>query len=294
MCGKWTRCVVWAATLVGLFCTATRAESSGRIKVMTFNVLCSFCNKQEYDPWTERLGYFADIFKRHDPDILGIQELTNASEAEQIRNLLPDYGVFYYEKGKLSYPDAAIYYRKARFELVESGLYWLSPTPDLPMTTGFRGEKKYQLARLVVWTVLREKISGAKLLFVCTHYDPNSPSQELSSPLVLKRTAALAAQMPVIFVGDLNSRPGSKAYTILTTGQDGLKFTDAREISAKKQVVTNLSPAPDYKAESRIDHIFVGGAGKWSVYDWAVDMTVYGDKKRYPSDHWPIVAELGL
>jgi mRNA deadenylase 3'-5' endonuclease subunit Ccr4 len=46
------------------------------LTVMTFNVLCSFCNTREYDPWAERLGYFGDIFARHDADLIGIQELT--------------------------------------------------------------------------------------------------------------------------------------------------------------------------------------------------------------------------
>jgi len=43
---------------------------------MTFNVLCSFCNLREFDPWSERLAYFGDIFARHDPDLIGLQELS--------------------------------------------------------------------------------------------------------------------------------------------------------------------------------------------------------------------------
>jgi endonuclease/exonuclease/phosphatase family metal-dependent hydrolase len=286
------RCLVLAGMVLSFVAESARAEGgAGRFKVMTFNILCSFCNKVEFDPWTDRLGYFADIFKRHDPDIIGMQELTNAAEVQQILKLLPDYGVFFYERGKLAYPDAAIFYRKARFEVVESGLYWLSPTPEIAMTTGFRGGK-LQLARLVVWTVFREKISGAKFLFACTHYDPNSPSQELSSPLVLKRMASFAAQMPVIFVGDLNSRPESKAYTILATGRDGVKLTDTYTQVAQPKVLGNQTQAPHYNAPSRIDHIFVGGLGKWTVSDWAVDMFVYGPRNRYPSDHWAISAQV--
>ncbi len=268
------------------------AEKADRIKVMSFNVLCSFCNPREYDSWSDRLAYFADIFRRHDPDLIGTQELTNANEAEQIRKLLPNHGVLFYQKGNLAYPDAAIYYRKDRFEVVESGLFWLSPTPEIPMSTGFTG-KKLQLARLVIWAVLRDISTGKKLYFASTHYDPNSPSQEKTSPLVLGRMAPIGQQMPVIFVGDFNSRPNSKAYKLLTQGVDGgFHLTDAREIGATKRVATTQASAPDYPAENRIDHIFVGGQGQWTVSEWTVDMTRYGPKNRYPSDHWPIVAEM--
>jgi endonuclease/exonuclease/phosphatase family metal-dependent hydrolase len=286
------------ALLVGialvLVAESAFAESSGRIKVMSFNILCSFCNKKDYDPWLDRLAYFGDIFARHTPDLVGIQELTNATEVEQINKLLPNHDVFYYRKGSLAYPDAAIFYRKERFQLVESGVYWLSPTPDITMTTGFTG-KKMQLARLVVWVLLRETPSGAKLLFVCTHFDPNSPSQEKSAPLLLQRTAQQAHGLPAIIVGDFNSRPESKACQILTTGvEGGPRLTDAWEVSPGKRVVSNQSPPAEYHPERRIDHIYLGGQAKWTVYDWAVDMSVYGPKKRYPSDHWAIAAEVSF
>ena len=31
------------------------------LRVMTFNVLCSFCGGDEYDPWSARLAYFEDL-----------------------------------------------------------------------------------------------------------------------------------------------------------------------------------------------------------------------------------------
>src|SRR5262245_15802397 len=44
-------------------------------RAMTFNVLCSFCGGDDYDPWGERLPYFKDLFARYDPDLIGTQEL---------------------------------------------------------------------------------------------------------------------------------------------------------------------------------------------------------------------------
>jgi endonuclease/exonuclease/phosphatase family metal-dependent hydrolase len=101
------------------------------------------------------------------------------------------------------------------FEEVEHGFYWLSPTPDEPYSTGFANP---QLARLVVWARLRALAEDHEFVFATTHFDNNSPSQELSAPLVLERTAALADELPVIMVGDFNSQPVDPAYALLLTG----------------------------------------------------------------------------
>lgn len=260
--------------------------------VMSFNVLCSFCNLAEYDPWEERLAYFDDIFARHDPDLIGTQELSPLNaEVTAISELLPGYGVIYYRDTILgrTYPDAAIFYRSERFEVIESGDYWLSPTPDVPFSSGFA---RIQLPRLVVWARLRDLAAGGReIFFATTHFDNNSPSQELSAPLLQERTAPFAGDRPVIVVGDFNSRPNSTAYGILTTDDsNGIVFENAFDLTDWR-LDTNLTPAPEYDLGDRIDHIFLAGDGvSWTVDDWVVDLTVYGANDRYPSDHWPVVA----
>jgi hypothetical protein len=45
----------------------------------------------------------------------------------------------------------------------------------------------------------------------------------------------------------------------------------------------------------RIDHIFLAGDGvTWSATDWLADLTVYGPNQRYPSDHFPVVAQVAF
>ncbi|HUT99983.1 MAG TPA: endonuclease/exonuclease/phosphatase family protein [Myxococcota bacterium] len=277
-------------------------DSAGRINVgvMTFNVLCSFCNDQ-YDPWEERLDYFADIMQRHDPDLLGLQELTWASEVDQFLAFMDGYEAAYFvgqtpgPLGQYEYPDAAILYRAARFELEENGFYWLSPTPDEPWSSGF--SENLQLPRLVNWARLLEKNTGREIVFITTHFDNNSPSQELSAPLLLERTAPWADELPVIVTGDFNSQPADEAYHILTEGVAGDVFhlTNAFDIVAEWSLDSNQDPAPDYDTTSRIDHIFT--AGKDMTFDcsaWTADLHVYGQGEKYPSDHWPIAARLSF
>lgn len=265
-------------------------KSSPPLTVMTFNVLCSFCDTRNYDPWEERLPYFGDIFARHDPDLIGLQELTPFfDEVDEILAQAPGREAIYYAPPVgLTYPDAMILYRASRFTLLEHGEYWLSPTPEVPLSIGFVAA---QLPRLVVWARLYDIEADREIFFATSHFDNNSPSQERSAPLLQERTAPFVEDHPVIVVGDFNSRPPSTAYGILTDDASrGFAFQDTFDL-AEWRLVSNQTPLPPYDINARIDHIFVAGDGiKWSVGDWAADLTVYGALQRYPSDHFPIVA----
>lgn len=263
-------------------------------RVMTYNVLCSFCDLEHHDPWVERLEYFRDVFERHDPDLIGLQELAFDSEVEQILGLLPSYGALYYRTEDLghSYPDATIVYRAERFEPLSHGQYWLSPTPDEPSSQGFSDQQA--VPRLVQWAELRDRRSRRVLYFATTHFDNNPPCQERSAPLVLERTAPWSEQTPAVVLGDFNSQPDDEAYRVLTEGHDGDQpLVDTQGRADQWQVDSNQSPPPDYALDQRIDHIFVAPEPeRWSVTRWIADLHVYGALDRYPSDHWPIVADL--
>ncbi len=261
---------------------------------LTFNVLCSFCGGGQYDAWTERLEYFGDIFARHDPDIIGLQELAVDPEIEQVLALVPGYHAVHYRnaESEKSYPDALLLIRQERFELRAHGSYWLSPTPDLPYSKGFSDS---QVApRLVVWAELLDRQSRQPLYVATTHFDNNSPCQELSAPVVLERTAPWSETMPVVVMGDFNAQPEDEAYQTLTQGADGYPpLENSQALAAEWRVQTNQSPAPDYRLEDRIDHIFVAPNGPaWTVDEWVVDLHVYGPDDRYPSDHRPMAALL--
>lgn len=266
-----------------------------RLVVMTYNVLCAtICGIGEYDPWEERIVHFADIFERHDPDLMGLQELSTREEVMQVLDAAPGREAIFFDDGT-AWADATIVYRKARFDVVDSGEYWLSPTPDKPRTTGFSGG--VQLTRLVVWALLHDKTTDRELYFATTHFDNNSPSQEKSAPLVMERSLPFVKTHPVLVVGDFNSTPDSAAYAILTgvDGDHGFAFVDTQSIATEWSIVTNRDPTPEYDLATRIDHIFVAGEGvTWQVARWQADLTTYGPLDRYPSDHFPIVAELEI
>ncbi|MBK7580488.1 MAG: endonuclease/exonuclease/phosphatase family protein [Myxococcales bacterium] len=291
------RAVLFAIGLLSLGCGDDTEDSQALpakpLTVMTYNVLCSICKGGEYDPWAERLGYFGDIFKRHDPDLIGVQELTPLTgEVDALLAQAPGRSALFFEQeGWPPYPDAAIVYRTSRFKVLEHGTYWLSPTPDVARSTGFADP---QLPRLVVWARLLDKAGDREMFFASTHFDNNSPSQELSAPLVLERTAPFAGTLPVVFVGDFNSRPDSKAYGILTGDTShGVVFQDAYDLAPSPGIVENQDPDPTFDDKDRIDHVFLAGDGvTWSAESWVSDLYVYGAKNRYPSDHFAVVSRI--
>jgi endonuclease/exonuclease/phosphatase family metal-dependent hydrolase len=288
--------VLFTATV---FLTSCGSDDGGgsrpqTLRVMTYNVLCSFCDPRNFDPWEERLPYFGDIFARHDADLIGVQELTPlGDDVAQILAQAPGYSAVYFAPpGEDTYPDALILYRTSRFTVLEQGDYWLSPTPDVPRSVGFA---RLQFPRLVMWARLMDLEAVREVYFATTHFDNNSPSQDLSAPLLKERTAPFVAGVPVIVVGDFNSRPNSTAYGILTADTTaGFVFQDAFDL-AEWRIVTNQSPEPPYDIDDRIDHIFLAGEGvSWTVSDWLADLTIYGPNQRYPSDHFPVVADVEL
>jgi len=262
---------------------------------MTFNVLCFFCDDINYDPFEQRLDYFGDILHRHDPDLVGFQELLFADEVDELLARKPDYeAIFFADESQPlfeEYADATIFFRADRFEAVAKGFYWLSETPDIPVSGGWASAN---LPRLVTWAHLVQKSDDRHLYFATTHVDNNPPNQEMSAPLIVERTGEWSALMPAIIVGDFNSKPDSPAYAILTAPAEepGGQFLNTFDLADQWMVETNQEPPPAWEPDDRIDHLFVAGDTPWQVPLWVVDMHVYGPEDRYPSDHFAMVAHL--
>lgn len=276
-------------------------RNSATYRVLSFNVLCSVCDPS-FDPWEQRLAYFEDIFSRYRPDLIGLQEIMVPEEVDQVVAAAdaggtgpadPRFGALYYEGDQdyLPNPDATILYRLDRFDLVESGVYWLSPTPEVPWSKGLSEEQF--LPRHVQWAHLRDRAVNRDLLFVTTHFDANHPAQENSAPLVLDRSGPWAAKMPVILTGDFNSEPDNGGYVTLTQGLDGqgFHFEDAYVLCPDPRTAANRDPPPSWDPARRIDHVFVAG-GTWTCSEWVVDLFRYGPRDQAPSDHWPVFAEV--
>ncbi len=278
------------------------------VKVMTYNVMCPFCVNGDHldwpQDWATRLPMIQDTIARFDPDLIGVQEtFTPDPEVDMLGDITTTAGVyeslFYVKKPTdaatalgdsfVTYSDAAILYRKSRFDVLDQGVIWLSPTPDIAFSNGFT--KSGQFPRLIYWARLKDKLADRTFVIASTHFDNNTPSQKLSAPLALQRFEAMAAKEPVIFVGDFNSEPNTEAYAILKNGVDGkgFHFDNAADLAPQTTVDSNRTPKPTYDMALRIDHFWLAGA-TFTVPEWHVDLHGYGDLQMWPSDHDPMIA----
>ena len=249
-----------------------------RYAVMTYNVLFDFPNP-DYPPWSVRKEGVAENIMRHEPDLIGLQE-PFLWQVQDILALTDGYRAIH----DGLYTDAAILYKADRFRIINFGSFWLSPTPGEPLSTGFGNF----FPRICVWAVMYDLYSDTAFVFSVTHFDNTSPFQETAAPLYVGYMDALGANLPVIAVGDYNSRPGSEAYGILTQSlSDTFYMVESYELIGNEQEMASWNP------DDRIDHIFVG-YGDFAVHRWLADLTTYGDPPQPPSDHWPVVAEIEI
>ena len=130
-----------------------------------------------------------------------------ANQFDDLQALLPGYravGVGR-EDGARAGEFNAVFFRSDRFELLDSGVFWLSEEPETPGSKGWDGACE----RLATWTVLRDK-SGRELLFINTHLDHvGEQARREGVALLLRRIETLRDGRPVILTGDFNAEPSS-------------------------------------------------------------------------------------
>jgi endonuclease/exonuclease/phosphatase family metal-dependent hydrolase len=290
-------------------CYGNTPCSSDVIGVLTYNVFCRVCDEL----WDVRITHLRNLVERYNPDLIGSQELGTWKDIEEY---LPEgdiYEAVTFEFGPWTYADAALFFRKSRYELLDSGQFWLSPNPGLPF--GF-GWLKLSAPRYLTWAYLRDRHNGFTFLFMNTHLDNNPMNKEASAPLIFKTFAPYAERMPIIFTGDFNTNPTTERYTVLRqgTGEQATGritvlrqgtgnqtiFFNAADIVQKQEMQlyqegTAIPADRTYFTNfmNTIDHIFLAGPVEKEVREWVVDYNEY-DVGQRASDHPAVFAKIQL
>ena len=176
----------------------TACGSATTLSVMTFNM--RYDNPEDgADNWRFRRERIAGLIRSEAVDLLGTQEVL-ANQFDDLQALLPGYravGVGR-EDGARAGEFNAVFFRSDRFELLDSGVFWLSEEPETPGSKGWDGACE----RLATWTVLRDK-SGRELLFINTHLDHvGEQARREGVALLLRRIETLRDGRPVILTGE--------------------------------------------------------------------------------------------
>jgi endonuclease/exonuclease/phosphatase family metal-dependent hydrolase len=243
------------------------------------------------------------------PTIIGLQEcswtirediLKADSRRKAIGNSVNDE-----TSGYTSTSSNSIVYRSDIYQVVKSGQFWFSDTPD-KVSNVWTAESEPK-PRVCTWARFRAIVSGKEFYHFNIHLHNGSAYNILSDSYIGdSRTRSLnllfkriqeenTAGLPVIITGDHNESDDS-SNAVSDLGSDVYKayrnsgYTSARWIAPSTDKDRTLNSFGETKTDV-IDHIYVNDL--CSVQRFYVDRNTYKGVK-YLSDHYPVFCELTL
>lgn len=266
-----------------------QADSAHSINVMSFNI--RFNNPDDgVHAWPHRKTPVANTIRFHQADLVGVQEALH-EQMEDLSALLPEFKWLGAgrDDGKARGEYSAIFYRHARFALLESGNFWLSEKPEQPGSKGWDAA----ITRMVTWAKFKDRRTGKTFFQFNTHFDHiGQKAREESAKLLRARVSKISENMPVVITGDFNATETSSVYAIMIAApESGARaLHNARDLSARPHHGPSWTFHGFGHAKERtgIDYIFVSNGARVlrhaAIYDFG--------EERYPSDHLPVLAEL--
>lgn len=258
------------------------------IQVLSYNIRCDNAGDGN-NQWKYRKDYAADLVKFYDADIIGTQEVL-PNQLNDLTNRLPEYdyvGVGR-EDGKNKGEYCAVFFKKGRFKVIDSGNFWLAEDKHAI------GKKGWDAAceRVATWAIFKDKLSGKRFLFLNTHLDHmGEVARHEGASLVLQEVAELSKGIPAIVTGDFNATPEDDPIRVLTDPDDSRHLTHTRTVASLKYgpegTFHDFGRIPAEK-RSFIDYIFTKGAVKTLRHGVLTDSNLH----LYPSDHCPVLATL--
>lgn len=262
-----------------------QASAPEPVNVMSFNI--RYDNPDDsLDNWEYRKERVANAIRFYEVDVLGTQEVLH-NQLEYLKQRLPEYGVVGVgrEDGKEKGEYSALWYKKERFNLSDSGYFWLSETPEVAGSRGWDGACE----RIATWAKLRDKVSGKEYFALNTHLDHvGVAARREGINLILDRVRRLGGGLPVIVTGDFNSEPESDAIKHVTDSSNPEHLTDARTVSpvvyGPAWSFHDFGKIP-YDRRPLIDYVFVRNGLKVLRYGVLAET----ENNAFLSDHAPVL-----
>lgn len=283
-----------SAFLVLPACTALAADTDDAqydLLVMSFNIRYGTANDGA-DRWENRKEQVCDVIERYHCDVVGLQEALRF-QIDAIREALPEYGEIGVgrDDGKTKGEYSGILYRQDRVEVIDSGTFWLSDTPETVGSTSWGNS----ITRICTWGRFVHKPSGKTFYHYNVHFDHRSQnSREKSAVLVARRIADRKHADPVVLTGDFNASECNKAIRYLKgdldfDGKTPVPLVDTfRVLHPEAMQVGTFNGFRGTRSGDKIDYIFV------EPNTDVLEARILHDHEdeRYPSDHFPVIARL--
>ena len=264
--------------------TATTRAMSEPIKVVTFNLRNSGA-KDGVNAWAGRKDAVIAHLRKLSPDLLGVQEAM-PDQHDALAAAMADYAAVGAgrEDGKRQGEFATLFIRKDRFEVVKSGTFWLSPTPEVVGSKYFDAA----LTRICTWAVLREKVGGREFVFANTHFDHvGLLSRESAAKLIGSKLPTIGPDLPIVLTGDFNADDTTTAYKAIVAA--GLIDAYRTIHPTHEENEASFNAFRGTVKGRRIDYVFT--SPDWKTTAAEIDRTKRGEGL-YLSDHYPVGATI--
>ena len=261
---------------------AAKADKKAVVSVMSYNIRTGTADDGP-NSWEHRKELSLEMIRFVAPDLIGMQEV-QPMQADYLTENLTEYGKVGIgrDDGQRKGEQMAVFYRKERFELLDSGHFWLSATPD-EVSRGWDGACN----RMCTWVKLHDRTSGRDLFLFDTHLDHKGKQARLEgAKLLAERIQKIAGRNVAFLTGDFNA-PATAAvleplFEAFSSARDKARMTD--------HLATYNGWGKAKPGGSAIDHIFYQRATP--LFFKTITREFSG--RAYVSDHYPIVATFQL
>lgn len=256
-----------------------------RLNVMTFNIRHGRALDGR-NRWFRRRDMVFEIIRRYDPDVVGLQEV-DPFQLDELLDTFPTYGVIAHRRyGGIVGAYAPVLFDKDRFGCLRSGDFWLSPEPD--------GERQRSwdaaVVRICTWGILLDRASGRHLAVFNSHFDQRGVEARLHSARLVARRLRGLGDLPRVFTVDLNANEDSEPLAILRSAGMRDSFRIARPDEKPAFTYHRFRGTRSRGVLGKID--FVLCDAHWDVRAASIVRDDFDG--RWPSDHYPLIAELAL
>ncbi|HVE91860.1 MAG TPA: endonuclease/exonuclease/phosphatase family protein [Actinomycetota bacterium] len=252
------------------------------LRVMSFNIRFGLA-MDPLNRWGLRRDAVVETIRSAAPDTAGLQEVL-WFQLWHLRRSLRQFASV--GRGRRTFgrgEQTPVLARRDRFGFERHGHFWLSERPSVVGSIGWDAT----VARMCTWAVLSDRAAGRRFAVLNTHFDHRGPTaREQSARLLVGRLAQFEG-LPVILTGDLNADEDSPTLDVLRGA--GLRDTfrvarpEAQEAGTFHKFTGKARPA-------KIDYVMCDSS--WTVLSADILREPVGG--RWPSDHFPVVAELAL
>jgi endonuclease/exonuclease/phosphatase family metal-dependent hydrolase len=249
------------------------------LSAMSFNLRYD-TEEDGSNKWNNRKEACIKMLANTQPCILGIQEGLH-HQVTYIKENLPQYNYVGvgrddgYSAGEYS----AIFYSTQRFELIKTGNFWLSETPNTP-SKGWDANN----IRIVTWVKLKDASKNKVIYVFNTHFDHKGKiAQKQSSLLLTKQIKQIVddIEAPIFIMGDFNLLIGNNSLKPIIK-----EYYSARRFALRTDNNKSFNAwGKFYLLNRNIDYIFFKNANALS---FKTIVKKYGVP--YISDHYPIIS----